>query len=291
MGSGPETVNTSATVEISSEFPNAPLGSVLIKKSTGIELASFGITNMNQVGLIPVMSNDTTPSPFVVTAVDKYGANAWNTMGTYRLFDNDPATDARFCGRYLLFPNGVAVSNKEDGTVGLAYNGHGIAVGSAFNINNLTGYTANYTVHANTTENEIIFTATYAGATTSSTYLSVAPSEAMPCHVCFDLGNYYTVNKFRVVQGSGGTGPAFPNAFTFWGSLASSPVKHTNTEWVQLFGMAPWIRESLPGSGASRDYYVENATAFRHYRWTITGRAGTTFNVACPGDFQLYAVG
>jgi hypothetical protein len=127
-------------------------------------------------------------------------------------------------------------------------------------------------------------------AADNGTRSNAAPTGSDPIIYTLDLGagNSKAINKFRFVSWNNGDANvrAFPKAFTFWGSNAASPAPQTDGDWVQLTGSSSWTAETDPGAAYAREYRVNNANVYRHYRWKFTDRNGSNSYMGL-GEIQI----
>lgn len=128
-------------------------------------------------------------------------------------------------------------------------------------------------------------------AADNGTRSNAAPTAPAPIYFTVDLGEGVTlaVNKFRISSFSNASADirAFPKAFTFWGSNGAAPAAQTDGDWTALTGSSAWTAETDPGAGFAKEYYVNNATGYRHYRLKITDRTGVNAYVAI-GELEFF---
>lgn len=128
-------------------------------------------------------------------------------------------------------------------------------------------------------------------AADNGTRSNAAPTAIAPIIWTLDNGAGVTliVNKFRITSFNNASADvrAFPKAFTFWGSNELAPAPQTDANWTQLSGDSTWTAETDPGAGLCKEYYVYNATAYRHYRLKITDRTGVNAYVAI-GELEFF---
>ena len=123
---------------------------------------------------------------------------------------------------------------------------------------------------------------------------TAAPTSAAPIYytVDFGSGNALVINRFRFCpfMNSDSDVRAFPKAWTFWGSNAESPTVDTDDDWTEIVGASAWtaVTDFANNSlNAFSDYPVTNGTAYRHYRWKITDRNGSSDYVSL-GAIQVF---
>lgn len=250
-------------------------------RGNSLKLEPNGALNGSTTDAAPTMTANNAPSPYVVTAKDKFGNDCVGSEYAFLAFNGDIVTDSSTSGwaglaTAVSLDDGPAV-DKGDGKVGLPCTGHACSAGDRIRITGSTNYSSIvYAVDATSTANEIVITETYAAETFSGAHFEIHAGAGYPIYLTLDLGegNSSAFNKLRMYSRASPSPSlrGFPSSWTRHASNLANPNPLTAGDWDTV-GSASWQPD--PGQGAALEVPAVTAAPYRHHMLKLTGKVST----------------
>jgi hypothetical protein len=216
------------------------------------------------------MTDEDSPSPYVAKTYDASGSESYGSTGAYKLFDGDPDT-SHYPSTIKYIDAGPAV-DKGGGKVGIPLTGHGASAEEEVGIGNTTNYDGDYTVEAETTENEIVITASYVAETFASPdFVRLQPSDNNPLYITLDLGSGNAKAFNKLILQSYTVEASFLKEFVIAGSNEDSPTMNTDDDWTDLKTETDL---SWPGAKGRTVVTWDNGDEYRWWRVKVTDIQG-----------------